>query len=52
MKQISEERKILVAFSLLLMIAIVMDVSKGSIKDGIIDRAEIGVTILVGISTV
>lgn len=42
MKQISEEKKIVIAFLILLMLAIVMDLSKGNIKDGVIDRAELG----------
>lgn len=42
MKQISEKKKMIIAFVLLLGVAIAMDISEGGIQNGVIDRTEIG----------
>lgn len=42
MKKYSDKGKIILAFLFLLILSIIMDVSKGEIRDGVIDRDEIG----------
>jgi len=42
MKKYSDKGKIILAFLFLLLLSIIMDVSKGEIRNGVIDRDEIG----------
>ena len=42
MKKYSSKAKIIIAFLILLLLSIIMDVSKGEIRNGVIDRDVIG----------